>query len=272
MPPDEVFRQGEFQAETADLVLEQVLERLDQLKTEFLGQAADVVVRLDVGRGAVERGAAFDNVGVKGALGEKAHVFNALGLVLEHVDKDVTDNAALFLRVTDAGQGLQEALASVDNVQVGVEMIAEGRSDRLGLPLTKQAVIDKDTGNLRANGPNEQRRGHRRVHAARQAADDAVVADALAEVDDRLLDERLHLPQPLAAASVVEEVAQHQAAVRRMAHFRMELEAIDRAGAMLDGGHGAGVGGCQRHEVLAGALHLVAMAHPDDGLRRHARE
>ena len=33
VPPDEVFRQCEFQAEAADLVLEQVLERLDQLKT-----------------------------------------------------------------------------------------------------------------------------------------------------------------------------------------------------------------------------------------------
>ena len=56
MPPDQLLRQTQFQAEAAHLVLEQVLERLDQLEAEFLRQAADVVVRLDVGGGAVDRG------------------------------------------------------------------------------------------------------------------------------------------------------------------------------------------------------------------------
>ena len=184
----------------------------------------------------------------------------------------MTDDAALFLRVTDAGQRLQETLASVDHVQVGVEVIAKGAADGFGLALAQEAVVDEDGGDLGTDGTQENGGGDRRIDAAGQAADHAIVADTLAEVGHRLLDERLHLPQPLAAACVVEEVAQHQAAVRRMAHLRMELEPIDGASAMLDGGYGAGVGRCQRHEVLASALHLVAVAHPDDGFRRHARE
>ena len=44
VPPDERVGQAELQAEPADLVLEQVAERLDQLEAELLGQAADVVV------------------------------------------------------------------------------------------------------------------------------------------------------------------------------------------------------------------------------------
>jgi hypothetical protein len=41
------FRQAEFAAERAHLVLEQFAQRLDELHVHALGQAADIVVRLD---------------------------------------------------------------------------------------------------------------------------------------------------------------------------------------------------------------------------------
>ena len=44
VPPDQRVGQAELEAEAADLVLEQVAERLDQLEAELFGQAADVVV------------------------------------------------------------------------------------------------------------------------------------------------------------------------------------------------------------------------------------
>ena len=71
MAADEGFRQAEFAAERAHLVLEQFAQRLDQLHVHALGQAADIVVRLDRDRRAAAEGDAFDHVGVERALGQK---------------------------------------------------------------------------------------------------------------------------------------------------------------------------------------------------------
>ena len=46
------------------------------------------------------------------------------GLVLEHVDEHMADAAAFLLRIADALQGVEEALAGIDDVQVGLEMVA----------------------------------------------------------------------------------------------------------------------------------------------------
>ena len=49
--PDDVLGQAQVLADHADLVLEEVAQGLDQLEAELGGQAADVVVELDVGGG-----------------------------------------------------------------------------------------------------------------------------------------------------------------------------------------------------------------------------
>ena len=81
MPPDAFFGQAQLQTQPAHFVLEQILERLDQLEAEFRRQAADVVVRLDGGGWAVLRGAAFDHVGIERSLGQEANVLDVSGLV-----------------------------------------------------------------------------------------------------------------------------------------------------------------------------------------------
>ena len=48
---DEMLGQAELAAERPHLVLEQLAQRLDQLHVHALGQAADIVVRLDGHRG-----------------------------------------------------------------------------------------------------------------------------------------------------------------------------------------------------------------------------
>ncbi len=55
-------------------------------------------------------------------------------------------------------------------------------------------------------------------------------ADALAQLGDGLVDERLELPGAGAAANLVEEVVQDDAAVRRVADLGMELQADRSAG------------------------------------------
>ena len=69
--PTKMFGQAELAAERAHLVLEQFAQRLDQLHVHALGQAADIVVRLDGHRRAAGEGDALDHVGIERALREE---------------------------------------------------------------------------------------------------------------------------------------------------------------------------------------------------------
>ena len=69
---DELAVEAELGRQGADLVLEQLAERLDQLNFRPFGQAPDIVVRLDRRRRALDRNA-LDDVRVKRALAEKPH-------------------------------------------------------------------------------------------------------------------------------------------------------------------------------------------------------
>ena len=69
VPPHDLGRQAELLADQPDLVLEEGAQRLDQLELEVLGQAADVVVGLDVG--GARSPAGLDHVGVERALDEE---------------------------------------------------------------------------------------------------------------------------------------------------------------------------------------------------------
>src|SRR5262249_14791726 len=79
--------------------------------------------------GAVGGGAAFDHVGIQRALCQKTRVGDMAGLVLEYVDEDVADDAPLFLRIADAGQGGEETVGGIHEMQVGVKVVAEGLAD-----------------------------------------------------------------------------------------------------------------------------------------------
>ena len=50
LAPDHALRQAEFFADDPHFVLEQLAQRLDELDRDVVGQAADVVVALDLGR------------------------------------------------------------------------------------------------------------------------------------------------------------------------------------------------------------------------------
>ena len=107
-----------------DLVLEQVAQRLDQLEAQVGGQAADVVVGLDLLGGLRLRGRALDDVGIERALGQEVDGADLERLLLEDPDELVADDLALLLGVLDAGQPGQEALARVDHDQVHPEVLA----------------------------------------------------------------------------------------------------------------------------------------------------
>ena len=76
VPPDDLRGQPQLLADEADLVLEQRAQRLDQRELEVVGQAADVVVRLDVGGAGSP--ARLDDVGVERALDQEGDLLPLL--------------------------------------------------------------------------------------------------------------------------------------------------------------------------------------------------
>ena len=62
----QVVGQAQLAADRTHLVLEEGAQRFDELELDVLGEPADVVVGLDVGRAVAAAG--FDDVGVEGAL------------------------------------------------------------------------------------------------------------------------------------------------------------------------------------------------------------
>ena len=106
------LRQPQLAAQRAHLVLEQLAQRLDQLQVHALGQAADVVVRLDRHRRPAGERHALDHVGVERALRQELGAAQLLGLRVEHVDEQRADGLALGLGVGHAGQRREEARRS----------------------------------------------------------------------------------------------------------------------------------------------------------------
>ena len=84
-------------------------QRLDELHAHLLGQATDVVVRLDHVRLAGLRAGRFDDVGVDRALRQPLDALELVRLFVEDLDEVRADDLALSLRVRLAGQRREEA-------------------------------------------------------------------------------------------------------------------------------------------------------------------
>ena len=119
-----------------------------------------------------------------------------------------SDDLALPLRIGHAGQLVQEAVHRVHIDQVGVHLVPEHLDDLLRLTLAQQAVVHMDTGQLLANGFDEQSGHDRGVHAAGQSQKDLLVTHLLADQLHLVGDKVLHIPVGLCAADLEHKVAQ----------------------------------------------------------------
>ena len=72
LAPHHRLGQTQLQAHRPHFVLEQRLQRFDQLELQVVGQAADVVVALDVGGAGAAAG--LDDIGVERALHQELDV------------------------------------------------------------------------------------------------------------------------------------------------------------------------------------------------------
>ncbi len=224
-----------------------VAQRLHERELQVVGQAADVVVALDVGRPGAAAG--LDDVGVERALDEELHLLAVrTGLldhlargVLEHADEQPPDGLALLLGVGHAVELGEEAVRRVDHLEAD----ARGRDvvglDLLALALAQQPVVDEDAGEVVADGLVHQGGRDRGVDAAGEPADHELVAHLGADRFDLVVDDARRRPGGLDAGDVVEEVLEHPLPVLAVHDLGVELHAGETPRDVLEPGDGRAV-------------------------------
>ena len=124
----------------------------------------------------------------------------------------------------------------------------------LGLVLAHQPVVDEHAGELVADRAVDERRGGRRVDAAREPADHAGVADLRADPLDLLVDHRGRRPVRLAAGDLAQEAVEDLLAVGRVDDLGVELDPVEAALGVLErGDRRAGAGGERRRSPAGGS-------------------
>ena len=91
--------------------------------------------------------------------------------LLEDADELAADDLSLLLGIGDAGERGREPVGAFDVHQLDPGGGDEVVLDLLGLALAQQPVVDEDAGQPVADGALHDRRRHRGVDAAGQAAD-----------------------------------------------------------------------------------------------------
>lgn len=187
---DDEIGQTQLASDFAHFEFVKVADGLHQtLEADVLGQTAHVVVGLDQLVLAV--GAALDDVGEDGALGEELHLAQLLRLFLEHADELFTDDLALSFGVGDALQLVKETIRGVDRHEVHAELILEDLLHLFELALAQQPVIDEDADEVAADRFVYERGAHRAVHAAGKPEQHLFVTDLCADGGNLLFDEIL---------------------------------------------------------------------------------
>src|SRR5256885_9595005 len=126
----QLMGQAEILANAANLVFEEIAQRLDEGKGHFFGQTTDVVMRFD-GSGRTLDGDGFDDVGIQSALhemGKFAVRFPFLefhGLLGEYGNKFRPNELALALGVGNAVELSEKASGGIDADNAKTETLAQ---------------------------------------------------------------------------------------------------------------------------------------------------
>src|SRR5690554_1271780 len=256
------WRQAERHAQLANFVLEQFAQRLQQLKVKRIGQAADVVVRLDGDSLAGFRAGRFNDVRVDGALRQPSRVWQLAGFGLEYFHEFAAYDLALGLRVGHPFELAHEDIGGVYVYDLDAKVISKGGHDLFGFVKAQQTMVDEHASKLIAYGLVQQGCGNGRVYTAGQAQDDFIGAHLCTYVGYGLFHIIGHAPVAIAAADLRNESGQYGFALRRMRDFRMELQRVEAA--IFVGHAGNGTRRCGGHELEARrqGSDLVTMAHP----------
>ena len=125
-----------------------------------------------------------------------------------------------------------------------------------------QPVIDEHAGQLLADRLVDQHRRHRRIDAAREPADHPPAADLRADLGDLGGAELGHAPVAGEAADVAREIGDQLAAVGRVDHLGVELDAVEAPRLVRAHREGRAFRLRDRLEARRQRIDGVAVAHP----------
>ena len=266
-----VVRQSELRADGANLILEQVAQRLDQFETQIRRQATHVVVGLDpVGIVGVVTGA-LDHVGIERSLRQVVDTGKHGRLAFEDIDEGGADSPALLLRIHDPPERIEERIAGVDCPEVDAEMTLHDIFNAPPLVATQQPVVDDQARQLAGDRALHEGGADCRVDTSGKGAEHVPAANLVSDGARRLLDEGCRLPATAATGHLVEEVAQDLAALGRVNDLGMEGDAKP-PGLVRHRRDGRVLGFRQAAKPRGRFQDGVAVTHPDRQLRREIIE
>ena len=139
-------------------------------------------------------------------------ISNLLCLGIEHLNKVAAYNLALLLRVGNAFKVFEELLTCINSDNVESESLI-CLHNLLEFVLAQHSVVNEDTCKVLSDGTVKQCSTNRRVDAAAQTENYAVVAQLLLKLAHRRVNERSGAPLLLASANVNNEVLQQELAL-----------------------------------------------------------
>ena len=171
-----------------------------------------------------------------------------------------------MLGVNNALEHRKEVVAAVYTDKIHIKEGSEGLLDKISLVLSHKTLIDKNAGELLADGTAEKRSGNGAVNAARKTENDLFVADLFTELFNGCINEAVHLPVTCAAADIENKVSEHLIAVLGMSNLWVELNGIELSVNVLHCSTGAAVGFGDNLKALRRLGDIIRMAHPNDAL------
>ena len=183
---DHALGQAKGFADFADFVLEEGEDGLYQFKAggNVLGKAADVVVSLDAGF-------ALKDVGPDSTLCQEGDVIKFSCFFREDVDELLADDVAFLLRISDAGQLVEEAVCGIDIDEVCFHLILENLDDLLGFTFAEQSVVYVDAGKLIADCLDQEGSDDGGINTAGKSQKNLLISHLLCDLFDLFVDKCL---------------------------------------------------------------------------------
>ena len=149
-----MLRHLHLAAHTAHLILEKQSQRLHYLEVHLFGKPSYIVVRLDGGRRSFHR-AAFDHVGIDGALSQPLGASDLLGLRIEYLHEVAADYLALLLRVGHSLEVREEPFCGIHTPHVESHVLVRLHYFR-ELVLAEKSRVNEDAMEVAADGLVEE--------------------------------------------------------------------------------------------------------------------
>ena len=253
MTMQNVVRNSQRSTQRADLVLEELRQRLEHLALclQFENAVDAVVVGLDL-RGLRARvRCAFNDIRIKRPLREH---FRVTDRIPKDIDEQVANDHALFLRIIDAIKRRHETLGAInsfDRHTHAVEIVA----NLLALIFAHQAVIDKNRADVGTRLVQKNRK-HRAINATGDTTHDLLVADLFTNTLDDLALEVIN-PERQQTLCVEQEIVKDPQTLVTVGHLRVKLDAEKPVVPLQR----------NRRSVLIRRQHLGAIRQDLDGIR-----